>query len=95
MYLAAQRRAPVLPQTEADLLLKLNQSTPTPEMQARCKILVAKRQSETLTPGEHEKLLQLNERFEALNAQRMEALVALARLRILFNYRIRAILITC
>jgi hypothetical protein len=63
-------------------------STPTPEMPARCKILVEKRQSETLTPGEHEKLLQLTERFEALNAQRMEAHVALARLLILFNYRI-------
>jgi hypothetical protein len=29
-------------------------------------MLVEKRQSETLTPGEHEKLLQLTERFEAL-----------------------------
>ena len=81
MYLSAQRRAPVLPQTEADLLLKLNQSTPTPEMQARCEVLIEKRQAETLTPGEYEELLQLTEHFETLNTQRLEALVALARLR--------------
>jgi integrase len=81
MYLAAQRRAPVLPQAEANLLLKLNQSIPTPEMQGRCEILMEKRQAETLTPDEYEELLQLTEHFEALNAQRLEALVALARLR--------------
>jgi hypothetical protein len=47
-------------------------------MPAWCEILVEKRQRETLTPGEHEKLLQLTERFEALNVQRIEeVLVAL------------------
>jgi hypothetical protein len=81
MRLLAQRRAPVLPQAEANLLLKINQSAPTPEMQARSLALVAKRQAETLTPDEYEELLRLTEDFEVLNAQRLEALVALARLR--------------
>ena len=81
MRLLAQRRAPVLPRAEADLLLKINRSASTPEMQERCKVLVAKRQTETLTPDEYEELLRLTEAFEALNTQRLEALVELARLR--------------
>ena len=81
MRLLAQRRAPVLPRAEADLLLKINRSAPTPEMQERCKVLVVKRQAETLTPDEYEELLRLTEAFEVLNVQRLEALVELARLR--------------
>ncbi len=70
MRLLAQRRAPVLTHSEAELLLKINQSVPDPEMQKRCDGLIAKRQAGTLTPDEHEELLQLTERFEALNVQR-------------------------
>ncbi len=81
MRLLAQRRAPVLPHAEADLLLKINRSAPAPEMQERCKVLVAKRQAEMLTSDEYEELLRLTETFETLNAHRLEALVELARLR--------------
>ncbi|MFP4395649.1 MAG: STAS/SEC14 domain-containing protein [Anaerolineales bacterium] len=81
MHLVAQRRAPVLSHSEAELLLKLNQSTPTPEMQQRHAVLVEKRQAEALTDEEYEELLALTEHFEGLNVQRLETLVALARLR--------------
>lgn len=79
--LLAQRRAPVLPRAEADLLLKVNRCVPTPDMQERSKILIAKRQAETLTPDEYEELQQLTAKFEALNVQRLELLVELAQLR--------------
>lgn len=45
------------------------------------KNLVAKRQAETLTSDEHRELPHLSERLEKLQAQRIESLAALARLR--------------
>lgn len=78
--LKAQRRAPSLPQAEAELLLKINQGVP-PEIQRRYDELIAKRQAESLTPNEYEELLRLTDEIEKLEARRVEYLVELARLR--------------
>jgi len=79
--LLARRRAPVLSRTEAELLLKINQSALPVNLQARCDALVAKRQEETLTPGEREELNHLTDQLGELNVQRLEYLAELARLR--------------
>ncbi|MGA9351908.1 MAG: STAS/SEC14 domain-containing protein [Anaerolineae bacterium] len=79
--LLARRRAPVLPRREAELLLKINQSAFPVNLQARCDALVAKRQEETLTPGEREELMHLTDQLGELNVQRLEYLAELARLR--------------
>jgi hypothetical protein len=79
--LLARRRAPVLPRREAELLLNINQSALPVNLQARCDALVAKRQEETLTPGEHEELIRLTDQLDELNVQRLEHLAELARLR--------------
>ena len=76
----AQRSAPSLPQAEAELLQKVNQSI-LPEIQQRYETLITKRIAETLTPEEHAELLQLTDSIEHLEAQRMTYLTELARLR--------------
>lgn len=78
--LQARRRAPGLSQGESELLAKINQGFP-PDVQRRLNELVAKRQAETLTPGEHEELLRLIEQSEKAEAARVEALAQLAALR--------------
>lgn len=78
--LQAQRKAPSLPQVEAELLLKINQGVP-PEVQKRYEELITKRQAATLTPDEYNELLCLTDRIENLEARRMEYLAELARLR--------------
>jgi len=80
LVLQAQRQASSLPQAEAELLLKINQGI-TSDTQKYYDELIAKRQAETLTPDEHSQLLHLNEQIEKLQAQRIEYLVELARLR--------------
>ena len=79
--LLARRRAPVLSRTEAELLLKINQSALPVNLQARCDALVAKRQEETLTLGEREELNHLTDQLGELNVHRLEYLAELARLR--------------
>jgi hypothetical protein len=71
--LQARRRAPDLPQGESELLIKINQAFP-PDVQKRLNELIAKRQAETLMPGEHEELLRLIEQSERAEAARAEAL---------------------
>ncbi len=78
--LQAQRRANILPPVESELLLKINQGIPS-EIQKRCDELIAKRQEETLTADEHRQLVRLVEQIENLEAQRVEYLAELARLR--------------
>lgn len=69
-----------LPQAEAELLQKINQGIPS-DTQKNYDELIAKRQDETLTPEEHRELLHLTEQIEKLQAQRLEYLAELARLR--------------
>jgi hypothetical protein len=71
--LQARRGAPGLSQGESKLLAKINQAFP-PDVQKRLNELIAKRQAETLMPGEHEELLRLIEQSERAEAARAEAL---------------------
>lgn len=80
IVLQAQRKASNLPQAEAELLLKINQSVPL-DIHKHYEELSVKRQTETLTLDEHRELLHLNEQIEKEQAQRIENLVELARLR--------------
>lgn len=80
LVLQAQRRANNLPQSEAELLLKINQGISL-DTQKYYDELMAKLEAETLTPDEHSQLLGLTEQIEKLQAQRIEYLAELARLR--------------
>jgi hypothetical protein len=80
IVLQAQRKAIALPEAEAKLLLNINQSIP-PNIQEEYEKLAAKRDDEILTDDEHEKLLKLTEEIETIQAQRIENLAELARLR--------------
>lgn len=79
--LLARRRTPVLPHQEATLLQSINQSAISLDEQQMFDALFAKRQAETLTANEHQELIALTDRFDELNAQRLDALVKLAHLR--------------
>jgi hypothetical protein len=78
--LQAQRKAVSLSQAEAELLIKINQGIPS-DIQQHYNELIAKREAETLTSDEHENLLRLTEQIEKLQAQRIEYLADLARIR--------------
>ncbi len=78
--LRAQRQAPRLCQSEAELLAKINQG-PSPEIRDRYNALITKRDDESLTPEEHAELLRLTDQMERLQANRIEYLIALAQLR--------------
>ena len=76
----AKRKAPALPQAEAELLLKINQGLPN-DLQRRYNELIAKRQAETLTSDENRELLRLTDHAEKLEASRVECMAELARIR--------------
>lgn len=80
LVLRAQRVAPSLVDQEAELLEKINQGL-SPEAQQRYDALTAKRRAESLTPEEHEELLASIDRIESSDAERVQALLALAQLR--------------
>lgn len=78
--LQAQRRAHSLPKNEAELLQKINQGLPA-EARKRYAELNAKLHEETITPEEHQELLQLVDRIELADAERLQHLIALADIR--------------
>jgi hypothetical protein len=80
LKLRAQRQAPSLSSTESELLLKINQGIPT-NLQQQFNELVAKRQALTLSETEHVELIRLSDRIEMLDAERIEHLAALAKLK--------------
>lgn len=80
LVLVAGRKAPSLPQNEAELLKKINQIFPQ-EIQQRYSSLIARRNSETLTDAEHAELLKLTDQVENLERRRIEYLAELAQLR--------------
>jgi hypothetical protein len=80
LKLRAQRQAPSLSAAESELLFRINQGIPT-DIQHRFNELVDKRQALTLTEAEHVELVQLGDRIEQLDAERIEHLAALAKLR--------------
>lgn len=67
-----------MPKNEAELLQKINQGLP-PEV--RYAELNAKLHEETITPEEHQELLQLVDRIELADAERLQHLIELARIR--------------
>ncbi len=80
IVLQAQRKATRLPKAEAELLLKINQGIPA-NIQTEYEELIAKRDDEILTDDEYQQLLQLTEEIEKIQAQHIENLAELARLR--------------
>lgn len=80
LTLQAQRKAPVLAEDEAHLLLKINQGIP-PELQQRYAVLIEKRCNEELTAEEYNELLHLTDAVETLETQRIQHLAELAQLR--------------
>lgn len=78
--LQAQRNAPSLQQQESELLLKINQGIPL-DIQKSYSNLIDKRDAETLTDDEYKELLHLTEIIEKQQAQRIEYLIDLAKLR--------------
>lgn len=80
LRLRAQREAPSLSVSESELLLKINQGIPS-GLQNRFNELIAKRQALTLTEAEHAELIQLSDRIEQLDAERIASYAELARLR--------------
>lgn len=80
LKLRAQRQAPSLSMSESELLLKINQGIPD-QLQQRFNQLVAKRQALDLTEADYAELVQLTDRIEQLDAERIESLAELARLQ--------------
>jgi hypothetical protein len=80
LKLRAQRQVPHLSASESELLLKINQSIPEP-LQQKFDQLVMKRQQLTITETELAELIEITDRIEALNVERIQALAELARSR--------------
>lgn len=76
----ATQSAPSVSAEEASLLNKINRGLEAEDLD-RYRQLIAKRQEETINPGEYRQLVELTRRMEALQTQRMESLAMLAALR--------------
>jgi hypothetical protein len=74
------RRAPQLSPRESELMQVINRSLSQVEWE-RYHELVAQRQAETLTPDEQVELIAISDRIEEANAERIEYVAELARLR--------------
>jgi hypothetical protein len=80
LKLRAQRQVPHLSASESELLSKINQSIPEP-LQQQFEHLVLQRQQLTITEAELAELIEITDRIEALNVERIQALAELARSR--------------
>lgn len=69
-----------LPSAEADLLQQINLGL-SADVWDEYYALIDKRQTETLTADEHHRLIAISDQIEALNVERIQALVHLAALR--------------
>ncbi len=76
----AERKAPHLASREASLLERINQGTPTP-LRERFDLLKAKRADSSISDAEYAELTALSHQVEELHAERMTALVELAKWR--------------
>ena len=79
-HLIARRKVTTLPEREAVLLMKINKAIP-PTLQKRYETLLEKNREERITPIEHQELLKVIEKVEVKNAERLERLIELSRLR--------------
>jgi hypothetical protein len=80
LALQAERKAPRLTEEEPTLLARIKQGLPD-ELRERLSFLRGKREDETITDAEYEELTRLTLQAEELHAERMAAMVKLARLR--------------
>ncbi len=80
LVLRARRKAPSLPRSESELLLKINRGLPV-NVQQRFDALIIKREAEILSAEEHNELLSLTQEVEALQVERLKYLSELAQLR--------------
>ena len=78
--LQAQKKAPSLPRSESELLLKINQGLPE-KFKKRYDELIEKRRAETLSQKEYNELLRITREAEKFEAQRVECLAQLAKIR--------------
>jgi hypothetical protein len=78
--LQAKRRSPNLSKKETELMLTINNGL-SPETQKRFNELNRKRQAETLTTFEHKELLNMIERIEKSDAERVGHMAELSRIR--------------
>jgi hypothetical protein len=80
MSLRAKRETPGLSAADSQLLLRINRGLPE-DLSRRYTDLIARRQSENLDQDELAELRQLTDVVESLEADRVSALVELARSR--------------
>jgi hypothetical protein len=78
--LRAERTAAHLSHDETTLLLQIERGLPA-KTRHRYDELVAKRRKEALSEDEHAELIGLTDATERLDAERVEALIALAQMR--------------
>jgi HPt (histidine-containing phosphotransfer) domain-containing protein len=76
----AHRKNPNLPALEIELLQKVNQALPE-EIQQQYNDLSEKMRSGTIAPNEHQNLLGLIDIVEQADAERLQHLLELSRLR--------------
>jgi hypothetical protein len=79
-HLIARRKVAYLPERESQLLMKINKAIPAP-LQKRYEYLLTKNREETITSLEHDELLKVIEKIETKNADRLENLIELSRIR--------------
>lgn len=75
-----ENETPRLSEKESQLLQKINSGLPR-EVWQRYRELIEKRRDENLTADEQNKLIQMSDQLEQINASRMEHLVELAQIR--------------
>jgi hypothetical protein len=80
LAIRAKRVANVISKKESELLLKINIGLSDTE-QLLFNHLIEKRDAETITNEAFEQLVELTDKSEALNVQRMKALVELSKIR--------------
>jgi hypothetical protein len=64
VFLRARRKAQVLPEEEAQLLLRINKGVPA-DLRNQYQALRQKREAETLTDTEYDTLIQLSNQIES------------------------------
>jgi hypothetical protein len=79
-HLIARRKVAHLSEQESVLMMKINQAIPA-TLQKRYEDLSTKNRAETITPTEHEELLKVIQKVEIKNAERLENLIELSRMR--------------
>lgn len=80
LTIRAKRLAPSLEKQEADLLKKINIGLSDVDIQRKA-ILLQKKDANTLTPEEHQELIEIVYESERLNVERIKNVALLATLR--------------